>query len=225
MFNLTNKRVLVAGSHGLIGRHIVKTLENLNCKVKCADISNKDDPLNFLNKTTVKITTANFKPDAFINCTYPPNHVEHFKIFSNCTQILSDYFKERNFEINGVVEDYSIINFSSIYGVTCPDYSSIKNTTMYMHPNYGFIKAGIIQMSKLMAAQYAKYGIRVNCISPGAVVDNQPAAFIKRYNERCPMNRMCFVEDIMSTVVYLLSNSSSFVTGHNILIDGGYSLV
>ena len=66
--------------------------------------------------------------------------------------------------------------------------------------------------------------IRVNSISPGGVRDRQPASFIKRYSARAPLGRMAKPEDIAGAVTYLASDESSYVTGHNLIVDGGWSI-
>ena len=81
-------------------------------------------------------------------------------------------------------------------------------------------------MTKYYATHAAKYGIRVNCISPGGIdskSSSQSIFFKKNYNFRCPMNRMAEDHEIIGSIIYLLSDASSYVNGHNLIIDGGMS--
>ena len=91
---------------------------------------------------------------------------------------------------------------------------------------YGATKAGIIQMTKYFAVHLAEKNIRVNAVSPGGIfnVENpQSAYFVDEYSKRNPMNRMANTGEILGAVLYLASDASSYVTGHNLVVDGGMS--
>lgn len=117
----------------------------------------------------------------------------------------------------------SIINVSSIYGVVSNDPSIYEGTTMRQPPTYTFVKAGMINYTRYLACYYGKQGVRANCISPGGYFDNQPAPFVQQYNKRVPVGRMLGNEDIQGAVVFLASDASQYVTGHNLLVDGGWT--
>jgi NAD(P)-dependent dehydrogenase (short-subunit alcohol dehydrogenase family) len=86
-------------------------------------------------------------------------------------------------------------------------------------------KSGIISMTKHLATYWAKKGIRVNCISPTGVYKKEHSKkFIKQLSERIPMGRMANREEINGAIIYLCSNASSFVTGHNLVVDGGRTI-
>ncbi len=116
-----------------------------------------------------------------------------------------------------------IINISSIHGVIGPDFTLYKGTQMDAPPDYFFHRAGIISLTRYLAAKYAEYNIRVNCVSPGGLLENQPEIFIERYNQRTFLGRMANGEDIKGVIVFLASDASSYITGENILVDGGYT--
>ena len=78
---------------------------------------------------------------------------------------------------------------------------------------------------KYMAFEWAKYGIRANCISPGGYFNDQPEAFVDAYTQRVPIGRMLDNEDIKGAIVYLASDASEYVTGQNLLVDGGWTTV
>jgi NAD(P)-dependent dehydrogenase (short-subunit alcohol dehydrogenase family) len=118
--------------------------------------------------------------------------------------------------------DGSIINISSIYGFVAPDYSLYEDTQMGNPAAYAASKGGLIQLSRWMATTLAP-DIRVNTISPGGVFRNQPAKFVKRYKMKTPLARMATEEDFKGAIIYLASNLSSYVTGHNLIVDGGWS--
>jgi len=117
----------------------------------------------------------------------------------------------------------SIINISSIYGAVSNDPGIYEGTTMTQPPNYTFVKAGMVNFTRYLACYYGKQGVRANCISPGGYFDNQPEAFVKAYSRRVPVGRMLDNEDIKGAAVFLASDASNYVTGHNLLVDGGWT--
>lgn len=117
----------------------------------------------------------------------------------------------------------SIINISSIYGVVSNDPTLYEGTTMKQPPNYTFVKAGMINFTRYLACYYGKQGIRANCISPGGYFNNQPEPFLQNYNKRCPVGRLLGNDDIKGAVVFLASDASGYVTGHNLMVDGGWT--
>ena len=117
----------------------------------------------------------------------------------------------------------SIINIASIYGVVANDPSLYEGTEMLQPPHYTFIKAGMINFTRYLANYYGKKGVRANCISPGGYFNNQPAPFVDRYCQRVPLGRMLGNEDIKGAVVFLASNASEYVTGTNLMVDGGWT--
>ena len=117
----------------------------------------------------------------------------------------------------------SIINIASIYGVVANDPAIYEGTAMRQPPTYNFVKAGMVNFTRYLASYYGKCGIRANCISPGGYFNDQPAAFVERYSERVPLGRMMGHEDIQGAVVFLASDASSYVTGANLMVDGGWT--
>ncbi len=116
----------------------------------------------------------------------------------------------------------SIINVSSIYGVLGPDTSLYGGTDMGNPAAYGISKGGLVQMTRWLATMLAPQ-IRANCISLGGVYRNQADSFVSRYVARTPMKRMATEEDFIGAVAYLASDLSAYVTGQNLMIDGGWS--
>ena len=119
----------------------------------------------------------------------------------------------------------SIINISSIYGVVGNDPSIYRETDMKQPATYTFVKAGMINFTRYLANYYGKQGVRANCISPGGYFNNQPEAFVEAYTQRVPIGRMLDNEDIKGAVVYLASDASEYVSGQNLLVDGGWTAV
>lgn len=119
----------------------------------------------------------------------------------------------------------SIINVASIYGVVGNDPSLYEDTEMVQPPSYNFVKAGMINFTRYVANYYGKQGVRANCISPGGYFTGQAGPFVERYNKRVPAGRMMRNQDIKGAVVFLASDASAYVTGHNLLVDGGFTTI
>lgn len=117
----------------------------------------------------------------------------------------------------------AIINVGSTYGVVGPDLRLYEGTAMGNPAAYAASKGGLLQLTRWLATVLAP-DIRVNCMSPGGVWRNQPEAFLKRYVDRTPLKRMACEEDLKGAVVYLASDMSSYVTGQNIMVDGGWTV-
>ena len=116
----------------------------------------------------------------------------------------------------------SVILFGSTYGVVGPDLRLYDGTDMANPPGYAASKGGVIQLAKHLSTVLAPK-IRVNSISPGGVWRDQPDQFHKKYIDRTPMGRMASEEDLKGAIAYLASDMSSYVTGHNLAVDGGWT--
>jgi NAD(P)-dependent dehydrogenase (short-subunit alcohol dehydrogenase family) len=117
----------------------------------------------------------------------------------------------------------SIINISSIYGSEAPKLEMYKGTDINNPAAYSISKAGLNYMTKWLAVNLAP-NIRVNSISPGGIIRGQSKKFIKQYSEKTLLNRMASEEDIIGSIIFLSTSMSSYVTGQNIIVDGGWSI-
>ena len=116
----------------------------------------------------------------------------------------------------------SIILISSIYGMVGPDMNLYTGIPMANPFGYGVSKGGLLQLMRYLATVLAPR-IRVNAISPGGIWRGQPELFRQRYEARTPINRMAVEEDLKGAVAYLASDLSTYVTGHNLVVDGGWT--
>lgn len=116
----------------------------------------------------------------------------------------------------------SIVNVSSIYGVVGPDLRLYEGTSMGNPAAYAASKGGMIQLSRWLSTVLAPE-IRVNSISPGGVQRNQPGEFVARYAERTPLGRMGAEEDFKGAIAFFASDLSKYVTGENLMVDGGWT--
>lgn len=116
-----------------------------------------------------------------------------------------------------------IINIASIYGMYGPDWSLYEGTSMNNPAAYGASKGGLIQFTRWLATTIAP-NIRVNAISPGGIFRNQPETFVQRYEAKTPLGRMATEEDFRGVVAYLASDLAKYVTGQNLIVDGGWGV-
>ena len=154
---------------------------------------------------------------------------ENIKIHLNSYSWLAKLAAEdmKNNKIEG-----SIIQFGSIYGILGQDLSIYKNTKMHESMAYSIIKGGITNLTRQMASYYGKYNIRINTISPGGIVGSvqgirksQEKNFIKNYSLKVPLSRLGSAEEISYSVLFLASDASSYITGSNLAVDGGWSII
>lgn len=117
----------------------------------------------------------------------------------------------------------SVVNVGSIYGVHGPDLSLYDGTAMHNPAAYAASKGGLLQLTRWLATVLAP-AIRVNALSPGGVSRNQPQPFVARYEARTPLGRMGREEDFKGAIAFLATDLSSWVTGQNIMVDGGWGV-
>jgi|SRR3989344_8397689 len=121
----------------------------------------------------------------------------------------------------------SIINIASHYALVSPDphfYDHIKTRPPFIKPPmYGPSKAALIQLTRYISVLWGKYNVRVNSISPGGVFNDQDKRFVRKYTARVPLGRMAEKEDLIGPLIFLASDASSYVTGANIVVDGGFT--
>lgn len=121
----------------------------------------------------------------------------------------------------------SIINISSIYGEVSPDnriYVRKKKKGTFVKPiSYCVSKGTIPNLTRYMATYWAKKNVRVNTITFGGVFNNQDEEFVKNYSSRVPMGRMARRHEYNGAILFLASDASSYMTGANLVIDGGYT--
>lgn len=114
-----------------------------------------------------------------------------------------------------------ILNIGSDVGVVAPDHRIYKRMPFNTPLSYSMSKAAIIQMTRYLATYWADKNIRVNCLTPAGVYDRQPFEFVRRLSNLIPMGRMADRDEYKAAVVFLVSDASSFMTGANLIIDGG----
>ncbi|MBZ0155806.1 MAG: SDR family oxidoreductase [Alphaproteobacteria bacterium] len=250
LFSCHEKIAVVTGGSGLLGREIVKGLSDFGAVVYAADID-KDKAkdiiasdgigyvyLDVAYESSIKeaidnIVQTHGRIDVFVNSAYPRTadwglkfeQIQFESLKRNLNDHLGGYFMccqtvAEQMKLQG---SGSIINLASIYGVVGPDFSIYEGTQMTMPAAYSAIKGGIIAVTKYLATYYGKYNVRANAISPGGILDNQHTIFVENYSRKTPLGRMGLPNEITGAVIFLASEASSYVTGQNLMIDGGWT--
>ena len=174
------------------------------------------------------------KIDALVNNAYPRNKnygksffdVKYDDFVENMGMNLGGYFlTSQKFAKYFRNQGYgNIVNIASVYGVVPPKFEIYNNTNMTMPVEYSTIKSGLIHLTLYMAKFFKGQNIRVNTLSPGGILDGQPSEFVDAYNQYCLNKGMLDKSDLAGSLIYLLSDMSTFVNGQNIIIDDGFTL-
>ena len=248
IFNIVDKRIVVTGATGQLGEIICKTLSDRGAMVIGLDKNIEKNLVHHDNVFYKKIDISNSLriKDLFndfrskyksIDVLINNAGLNTFNSFEDRTDqefddVLNINLKAAFFfikEFSNFQDDKKmrmIINIASVYGMISSDYRLYKNLDWIQTEIYGASKAGLIQLTKYFATHLAFKNIRVNSISPGGIYNDknpQNSDFIDRYSQLNPLGRMANSQEIMGAIVFLSSNAASYITGHNIVIDGGMS--
>lgn len=244
--NLKGKIIIVTGGSGLLGQSFINKLSNcgaiaINADIQFTNVNNTNQIICDITNTEstdklIKIVLDKYgRIDGIVNNAYPRtddwgisfDFVSEDSWRKNIDMQLNSYvfFTRKVLKIM-VKQNYgSIVNIASIYGIVGPDFTVYENTNLTNAAEYAAIKGGIINISRYLASMFGKNNIRVNCISPGGIFNNQNPIFVSQYESKVPMKRMGKPEDIAPAVAFLLSDESEYLTGQNIIIDGGWTCI
>lgn len=117
----------------------------------------------------------------------------------------------------------SIINFASTYGVVSSNPALYEDNSLGNPIAYSASKGGVIMLTKYLGTYWARRGVRVNCLTPHGVWNNHEPAFVERFSKMSPMGRLMQVEEVIGAALFLASDASSYVTGSNLLVEGGWT--
>ncbi len=253
LFSVEDKVVVITGGTGLIGTALVRAFVERGSKVVICDISEeKVDSLSAeageqaigiclnlakseavaklleivlekFGRVDVLINNHQFKPKGFLEAkaeTFPEDlwddiiNVNLKGTFLTCRDFGNQMLKQ---------EKGSIINFSSTYGIVSSNPALYADNSLGNPVAYSASKGGVIMMTKYLGAYWASRGVRVNSIAPHGVWNNHEDTFSKRFSAMSPMNRLSFTDEVIGGVIYLASDASSYVTGSNLLVEGGWT--
>ncbi len=254
LFDLSGRVALVTGGAGIYGIHITRALAEVGASVviasrdldQCRNVADEMTgeglsvtamKLDLGSSDSISELCANIvsefgKIDILFNNAVaraggdPTSVTEEqwetaMKINSTGFFMSSKIFGEQMIKQRSGV----MVNISSIYGVVGPNFNIYEGTEMTSPANYAFAKGGMINFTRYAASFYGRFGIRVNCISPGGFQTDQPKAFIDNYSKQTPLGRMATDDDIKGAAVFLASDASSYITGQNIMVDGGWTAI
>ena len=251
---LNNLIVAISGGAGRLGSAFSKAVVENGGKIIIGDINSEighqlvsdlgeNDTLffdgnltepNTVNKMIEKGKEKFGKIDAAVHCAYPVSEqwgtrFEDLKpggiredLFNQLggailfSQQVIKYFREQG---HG-----NLVHISSIQGVSAPKFEHYEGSDMVSPIEYSAIKSGIISITRYLAKYCKNQNIRVNCISPGGILGNQPDSFLTKYKSSCQSKGMLDAEDVTGALIFLLSNHSKFINGQNIIVDDGWSL-
>lgn len=243
---LKDKVIIVTGGSGLIGKPILEQLRQQSAIVINADINAvTNEKTGYYNcdvtseESITKLIDLVIKKygkiDGLVNNAYPRTKDWGAK-FENVS--LKSWRRNVDMQMNSVFyicqkvlehmkknQSGSIVNIASIYGVVGNDFTIYEGYGGTSPAEYSAIKGGIINFTRYLASYYGKYNIRVNCVSPGGIGDNQHPSFIERYENKSPLKRLGKPEEIAPAIIFLLSEEASFITGHNLMVDGGWTAI
>lgn len=221
-------RIVITGSEGLLGSEISSYLIGQNNAVSKLDLVLGHD---LTNETFVKKWFKQNKADCLVNCFALNDHVESKEkrptLFDISLDSFSKYMDVNLIALFSVCREFarnnktgSIINFSASTGIVSARPDLYKGG--HKHIGYSVSKAGVINLTKFLATHLAP-NIRVNCIAPGGVENNQDKEFVKKYAALTPLKRMMKKDELNGIVEYLCSPKSTYVTGATFIVDGGWT--
>jgi len=220
-------KIIITGSEGLIGSELSRFLEKNHEIIKIDLVLGHD----LDDESFVKDWFSKHKADALVNCFALNDHVKEGQkrgtLFDQDLQTLSKYFQVNLISLFSVCREFArnnskgtIVNFSATTGIVSarPDIYDGAHKDI----GYSISKAGVINLTKYLSTHMAP-NFRVNCVSPGGVEHNQDESFKEKYSKLTPMKRMMKKDELNDIIEYLCSEKSSYVTGANFVIDGGWT--
>ena len=243
---MKNKVIIVTGGSGLLGKAMLHDIRLKGATAINFDIQPGTNGDLFLRcditddnsiKEALRLVVEKYgKLDGFVNNAYPRTKDWGASSFENidpdswrtnvnwqlnsyfvcCQEVIKIMLKQKN---------GSIVNIASTYGVVGNDFTIYEGTDMNPPAAYSAIKGGLINFTRYLASKYGAQGIRINCVSPGGIFDQQPKNFVKAYEKKVPMKRMGKPDDIAPGVSFLLSDEAKYITGQNLIIDGGWTAI
>jgi len=250
LFDIKDKIVVVPGGNGKLGMFVSKALSEKGAKViilnrnkesgksatnilknsyfyKC-DITNEKE----VEDVSKRIVDQFKRVHILINCAglSAPGRIFELttKMWDNsyAVNIKGAFLCVKYFgEIMKKQKKGNIIHFGSIYGSVSADENIYSDSKFESSLIYATTKSALINFTRYLATHLAKYGIRANLLSPGGFIDkrNQDDFFRKKYCEKTPLGRMANEDDLKGVILFLASDASKYITGENILVDGGWT--
>ena len=247
--DLAGKKIIVTGASGQVGEALSLKLHELGARVIGFDLEDSSENC-FFDFVRVDIGDESSIKKAFGSKIF--QHRDLYGLVNNAGYSVFTEFEIRSkeeffktLEINlwgpfmlirefsssidpavGTSAWRSIVNISSIYGIVSPDLRIYDKGDRRNSEVYGSSKSAILQMTRYFSVALADRRIRVNAVAPGGIYNDripQSDSFVEKYSSRVPMNRMARVQEVVNPIAFLLSDSSSYMTGSTLVVDGGLS--
>jgi NAD(P)-dependent dehydrogenase (short-subunit alcohol dehydrogenase family) len=251
MLEFSGKVVAVTGGLGLIGKQVSLAFNEFDATLVVLDIHPDLFDKYFASYPNIHFLKMNItepdeikagvekiikdfqKIDVWVNTAYPKtkdwgkfiDDVSFESWNKNISMHLGGYFWSSKLVLDEMKtrKSGSLINFGSMYGAIGPNFNVYAGTDMTTPVAYSAIKGALASLTRYLATLYGAYNIRVNCIAPGGVHNNQNENFVKRYNELTPLRRMGKAYEIAMPTVFLASEAASYITGQILMVDGGWT--
>ena len=240
------KVIIVTGGSGLLGRAMLRQIESEGAVAINFDLRRGEEDQHFyevdatdqsaLRAALARVVSDQGRIDGLVNNAYP--RTADWGIAFEEHENLQSWRQNVDLQLNSYVaacqeilphfqrqSSGAIVNIASIYGVVGNDFTVYEGTDLKTAAPYAAIKGGLINFSRYLASRVGPLGIRVNCLSPGGIFDHQAPVFVQNYERKVPMKRMGNPEDIAPPVAFLLSEGARYITGQNLIVDGGWTCI
>jgi NAD(P)-dependent dehydrogenase (short-subunit alcohol dehydrogenase family) len=247
LFDLNGRVAVVTGGLGQLGSVYVDGLTQRGMRVAVFDVA-ADDPVDVTSRSSIEAATERViaehgVPHLLVNNAAldsppdaPPEEVGPFETYPEesfdrvmdvnvkgtllCCQVVGAAMAR---EGRG-----SIVNVSSVYGLLSPqqdvyEFRRREGESFTKPVAYSVSKSAILNLTRYLATYWAKDGVRVNTLTLAGVANDQPDEFLEAYTARVPLGRMAEADEALGAVVFLASDASSYMTGANLVVDGGWS--
>jgi NAD(P)-dependent dehydrogenase (short-subunit alcohol dehydrogenase family) len=248
LFSLEGRVAVVTGGAGQIGREVVRGLEERGARVAVFDLEAERFRVDVtdrdaIERATEEVTLEWAAPHVLVNAAAldsPPDApLEEVGPFESYPEQSFDEVMDVNVKGTFLCCQVigarmaaegrgSIVNVSSIYGMVSPvqdvyDFRRRGGETFFKPVAYSVSKSALYNLTRYLATYWAKSGVRVNTLTLAGVFDEQPKEFVEAYTARMPLGRMAEPQEVVGPVVFLASDASSYVTGANLVVDGGWT--
>jgi NAD(P)-dependent dehydrogenase (short-subunit alcohol dehydrogenase family) len=248
LFSLEGRVAVVTGGAGQIGGEIVRGLEERGARVAVFDLAAEQFRVDVTDSAALEAALQEVVrewgvPDALVNAaaldSSPDAPAEEVGAFESYPESSFDEVMDVNVKgtflpcqvVGGAMAAAgrgSIINISSIYGMLSPvqdlyEFRRRGGEEFFKPFAYSVSKSALYNLTRYLATYWAKSGVRVNTLTLAGVANEQPQEFVEAYTARMPLGRMADVSEVVGPVVFLASDASSYVTGANVVVDGGWS--
>jgi NAD(P)-dependent dehydrogenase (short-subunit alcohol dehydrogenase family) len=252
LFEIKDRVIVLTGARGLIGMELARAFRERGAKLVLVDIAEAHSREPLGNESTIVEFNCNVARAEEVT-RLVNRILEHFKrvdVLVNChqykpqgfTSAQAETFPEELWETIVDVNlkgtfltcrefgramldqgNGSIVNIASTYGVVSSNPDLYRNNSLGNPVAYTASKGGVIMLTKYLGAHWAGRGVRVNCVTPHGVWNGQDPEFVERFSQKSPMKRLMTAAEVVGAVLFLASDASSYATGSNLLIEGGWT--